>query len=167
MGITRAVSLADAPVPADRLACSIASTVEIIGDRWTILILRDAFRGIRRFDHFHRDLGVARNLLADRLAKLVDHGILDKLPYQEHPPRYEYRLTPKGVDLSPSLVALMHFGDKHLTGDEGAPVVLVHEACGAAVDQEFICWTCDCTVSPGQLRSRHPKAEGPIVKDQS
>jgi DNA-binding HxlR family transcriptional regulator len=160
MGVTQTVSLADDPSAAHQLACSIASTVEIIGDRWTILILRDAFRGIRRFDHFHRDLGVARNLLADRLAKLVEHGILDKSLYQNRPPRFEYRLTPKGVDLSPSLVALMHFGDKHLAGVAGPPVVLVHESCGDAVDQEFICWTCDCTVTPGQLRSRHPKTEG-------
>ena len=132
--------------------CSIAGTLEVIGDRWTILILRDAFRGVRRFDAFQDDLGCARNLLADRLRKLVDQGILEKELYQEHPPRYEYRLTPKGVDLSPALVALMKWGDKHLAHGH-PPVSLVHERCGEPLDQTFVCWTCDQTVTPGQIRS--------------
>ncbi len=147
--------------PEHELSCSIAGALEIIGDRWTILILRDAFRGIRRFDHFHRDLGVARNLLADRLAKLVDHEILEKVPYQERPTRCEYRLTPKGFDLSPSLVALMRWGDRWVAGEAGPPVVLIHDACGRTLDQEFICWGCDVTVTPGQIRSRHPRAGNP------
>ncbi len=159
--------VADAPAePFDpgrdhELSCSIAGALEIIGDRWTILILRDAFRGIRRFDHFHRDLGVARNLLADRLAKLVEHGILEKVPYQERPTRFEYRLTAKGVDLSPSLVALMRWGDRWVAGEAGPPVVLVHDSCGRTLDQEFICWGCDVTVTPGQIRSRHPRGGYP------
>ena len=86
----------------------------MIGDRWSLLILRDAFRGVRRFDELAADLGIARNLLADRLQKLVDHGILVKQPYQQRPVRYEYRLSAKGVDLSPALVALMRWGDKHV-----------------------------------------------------
>jgi DNA-binding HxlR family transcriptional regulator len=151
----------DEPDRDDALSCSIARTLEIVGDRWSILILRDAFRGIRRFDHFHRDLGVARNLLADRLAKLVEHGVFEKVPYQERPVRFEYRLTPKGVDLSPSLVALMRWGDRWLAGEAGAPVVLVHDACGRALDQEFICWRCDVTVTPGHIRSRHARPDDP------
>ncbi len=147
--------------PDHELSCSIAGALEIIGDRWTILILRDAFRGVRRFDHFHRDLGVARNLLADRLAKLVDHGILEKVPYQDRPTRCEYRLTPKGFDLSPSLVALMRWGDRWVAGEAGPPVVLIHDACGRPLDQEFICWGCDVTVTPGQIRSRHPRVGNP------
>jgi DNA-binding HxlR family transcriptional regulator len=133
--------------------CSIAGTLEIIGDRWTILILRDAFRGVRRFDEIQQDLGIARNILTDRLTKLVDHGVLEKRKYQDRPPRYEYRLTPKGVDLSPALVALMRWGDKHLAGED-APTVLVHEACGTPIDQTFICWESDSTVAPTQIRSR-------------
>lgn len=135
------------------LNCSIASTLQVIGDRWTLLILRDAFRGVRRFDDFASDLGIARNLLTDRLTKLVEHGILAKVPYQERPVRYEYRLTAKGLDLSPALVAFMHWGDKHLAADE-PPVVLVHDACGAPLDQVFVCWRCDETLSPRQIRSR-------------
>ena len=110
----------------DRSACSIAGSLDVIGDRWTMLILREAFRGTRRFDHFQRDLGLARNLLADRLSRLVDHGVFHKVLYQEHPPRYDYRLTPKGIDLSPSLVALMRWGDKWVSGEDGPPVVLVN-----------------------------------------
>jgi len=108
---------------------------------------------VRRFDELAADLGIARNLLADRLQKLVDHGILVKQPYQQRPVRYEYRLSAKGVDLSPALVALMRWGDKHLAGDD-VPTVLVHDACGTPIDQTFICWDCDTTVAPAQIRSR-------------
>ena len=137
--------------------CSIAGTLEIIGDRWTILILRDAFRGVRRFDEIQQDLGIARNVLADRLAKLVEHGVLEKRQYQDRPARYEYRLTSRGIDLSPALVALMRWGDKHLAGKE-VPTVLVHDACGTPIDQTFICWDCDCTVAPTEIRSRPGRA---------
>jgi DNA-binding HxlR family transcriptional regulator len=134
------------------LTCSIARTLQLIGDRWTLLILRDAFRGVRRFDAFAEHLGIARNLLADRLARLVEHGIFDKVPYNERPLRYEYRLTERGLDLSPALVAFMRWGDKHLVEDE-PPVVLVHRSCGHPLDQVFVCWECDQTITPLQIAS--------------
>jgi DNA-binding HxlR family transcriptional regulator len=137
----------------DELACSIARSLQVIGDRWTLLILRDAFRGVRRFDDFANDLGVARNLLADRLTRLVEHGILEKVPYQERPLRHEYRLTARGLDLSPALVAFMRWGDKHLAGDE-PPVLLVHRDCGHPFEQVFVCRHCEQTISPRQIRSR-------------
>jgi DNA-binding HxlR family transcriptional regulator len=141
------------PRPDDHeLTCSIARTLQLIGDRWTILILRDAFRGVRRFDGFAEDLGIARNLLADRLARLVEHGILEKVQYNERPRRYEYRLTERGLDLSPALVAFMRWGDKHLVEDE-PPVVLVHRSCGHPLDQVFVCWECDQTITPLQIAS--------------
>lgn len=139
--------------------CSIAATVSIIGDRWTLLILRDAFRGIRRFDEFHRDLGIARNLLTDRLTRLVQSGIMDKVAYQVRPERCEYRLTRKGIELSPSLVALMKWGDAWMVGEAGPPVVLVHDACGTPVEQMFHCPCCDTHVTPLQLRNRHQHTE--------
>ncbi len=139
--------------------CSIAATVGIVGDRWTLLILRDAFRGIRRFDDLQKDLGIARNLLTDRLARLVEHGVFEKVPYQDKPVRFEYRLTAKGIELSPPLVALMHWGDRWMVGDQEPPVVLVHDSCGTPVRQEFICDTCHTDVTPRQLRSRHPHTE--------
>src|SRR3954462_7920189 len=94
--------------------CSIAHTLELVGERWTLLILRDTFLGTRRFDDFQRNLGIARNILQSRLARLVDEGILRRVRYQERPERFEYRLTRKGVDLWPILVALMKWGDRHV-----------------------------------------------------
>jgi DNA-binding HxlR family transcriptional regulator len=142
------------PVAAtDEQACSIGRALEIIGDRWTILILRDAFRGIRRFDELRRDLDIARPVLADRLRKLVDHGVMQKVQYQSNPPRFEYRLTPMGMELSPALVALMRWGDRHLS-DGGAPTILVHETCGHELEQGFWCPTCRQTFSPSDIASR-------------
>jgi DNA-binding HxlR family transcriptional regulator len=132
--------------------CSIARALEVIGDRWTILVLRDCFRGIRRFDEIRRDLDIARPVLADRLKRLVDHGVLQKRLYQERPNRYEYCLTPIGMELSPILVALMRWGDKWLA-DGDPPVSLLHDRCGHPLDQTFVCWTCDRTITPLEIRS--------------
>ena len=137
----------------DDAPCSIARALEIMGDRWTILILRDAFRGIRRFDDFRRDLDIARPVLADRLRKLVDNAVMIKVPYQDHPVRYEYRLTSMGMELSPALVALMRWGDRYLS-DGRPPTVLVHETCGHELDQGFWCPTCRQTFSPADIASR-------------
>jgi len=143
-------------------ACSIAATLGVIGDRWTILILRDVFRGVRRFAQMQADLGIARNILSDRLQRLVDHGVLEQVPYQDRPLRHEYRLTAKGADLSPSLVALMHWGDRWYAGD-GPPTVLVHDRCGTPLEQVTRCPECDRDVTPAQIASR----PGPGVADQS
>jgi DNA-binding HxlR family transcriptional regulator len=134
-------------------ACSIATTLEIIGDRWTLLILRDVFRGVRRFSRLRDDLGIARNLLADRLAKLVDHGVLERVAYQDRPVRYEYRLTPKGADLSTALIALMGWGDRWYAA-AGPPTVLVHHHCGTPLIQSVRCPSCGEPVNPGSIRSR-------------
>jgi len=123
-----------------------ASTLEVIGERWTILIVRDIFLGIRRFDDLQRDLGVARNILQTRLEGLVDHGILVKRPYQERPVRYEYRLTAKGADLWPVLVSLLHWGDRHAIDGE-PPVLLVHRECGGELDDRRRCVACGADVS--------------------
>ena len=139
--------------PHDEQLCSIAASLQLIGDRWSLLILRDAFRGVRRFDELAADLGIARNLLADRLQKLVDHGILVKQPYQQRPVRYEYRLSAKGVDLSPALVALMRWGDKHVI-EQSPPVVLVHDRCGTPLEQTLMCPHCAEAVAPKAIKSR-------------
>ncbi len=111
--------------------CPVASTLEVVGERWTLLIIRDVFLGIRRFDDIQRDLGVARNVLQARLERLVDEGILVKRPYQERPLRCEYRLTEKGADLWPVLVALLQWGDRHALEGE-RPTILQHRGCGGA-----------------------------------
>jgi DNA-binding HxlR family transcriptional regulator len=112
--------------------CSIAGTLEVVGERWTFLIVRDAFIGLRRFDEFQRSLGIARNVLTDRLNRLVQDGILERVRYSERPERYEYVLTDKGRDLRVALAALRQWGDTHLEGRrgrryqrivDGAPVV--------------------------------------------
>lgn len=126
--------------------CPVAGTLEIVGERWTLLIIRDVFMGIRRFEDIQRDLGVARNVLQVRLERLVEHGILVKRPYQERPLRCEYRLTEKGADLWPVLVALLHWGDRYaLTGER--PIVLQHRGCGGELDDRRRCVACGADVS--------------------
>jgi DNA-binding HxlR family transcriptional regulator len=95
--------------------CSVARSLEVVGERWTLLIIRDAFLGLRRFEQFQENLGIARNVLTDRLNRLVDEGILERVPYSERPARYEYRLTQKGRDLNIALAGLRQWGDRHLS----------------------------------------------------
>jgi DNA-binding HxlR family transcriptional regulator len=106
----------------DGQICSIARALEIVGERWTLLVIRDVFLGLHRFDQLQESLGIARNVLTDRLNRLVEEGILERVPYSERPVRYEYRLTPKGRDLQIALVALRQWGDEHLS--ETPPRVL-------------------------------------------
>lgn len=146
-------STVEAGAESEASACSIAATLAVIGDRWTLLILRDVFRGVRRFGQLQEDLGIAKNLLADRLAKLVERGVLERVPYQERPVRYEYRLTTKGADLSTALIALMGWGDRWYAAD-GAPTVLIHQSCGTPIEQSVRCPQCDEPVNPGKIKSR-------------
>ena len=95
--------------------CSIARALEIVGERWTLLVVRDAFLGLRRFDQFQESLGIARNVLTDRLNRLVDEGILERVRYSERPERFEYRLTAKGRELNVALTALRQWGDKYMS----------------------------------------------------
>jgi DNA-binding HxlR family transcriptional regulator len=121
--------------------CSIARTLEVLGERWTLLIIRDVFSRRRRFDQIQESLGIARNVLSARLEWLVAEGILEKRPYRERPPRYEYFLTEKGLELWPVMISMMHWGDRHLT-DSGPPVVIRHKECGGQVDDRGICERC-------------------------
>ncbi len=133
--------------------CSIARTLELIGERWTILILRESFLGTRRFDDFQRELGLARNVLQTRLERLVDAGVLSRVQYQERPTRYEYRLTRKGVDLWPIIVALLKWGDRYAAPD-GAPVVLEHKECGGEVDDRRRCMKCGADLQAWDVVAR-------------
>jgi DNA-binding HxlR family transcriptional regulator len=133
----------------DNQNCSIARALETIGERWTLLILRDAFLGTRRFDDFQRSLGIARNVLTVRLKNLVDQGLLDRRLYQERPERYEYRLTEKGIDLWPVLFTLMKFGDRHAAvGEELPPTAVEHQTCGTDIDDHMCCPKCGVQVGP-------------------
>ncbi len=126
----------------DREPCSLARTLAVVGDRWTLLVLRDAFVGIRRFDDFERSLRIARRVLSERLALLVEEGILRKQAYQEKPTRYEYRLTEKGFALYPALISLVHWGDRFYAGDKGPPILHTHLACGHDFRSMLTCSEC-------------------------
>jgi DNA-binding HxlR family transcriptional regulator len=130
--------------------CSVAATLEVVGDPWTLLILRDAFADVRRFEQWQERLGVARNVLAARLKSLVGHGVLEKRLYNAHPPRHEYALTDKGRDLYGVLVTMAAWGDRHVYCTAG-PVAVVHRACGAPFEPRVVCDACGEEVGPGDL----------------
>ena len=111
--------------------CGVAKALEIVGERWTLLIVRDAFFGIRRFEDFQKSLGIARNVLTERLNRLVDEGVLERRLYSERPERYEYRLTPKGRQLNVALTALREWGERHVI--DGSPRVLRRRSDGKPV----------------------------------
>src|SRR2546423_10433399 len=119
--------------------CSIARTLEIVGEWWTPLILRDAFLGLSRFEEFQGSLGIARNVLTKRLATLVQAGIMERQRYQEHPERFEYRLTEAGRDLFPIVVSLLQWGDRWTAGEAGPPLLLFHEPCGRPGGAQIWC----------------------------
>jgi DNA-binding HxlR family transcriptional regulator len=126
----------------DTQTCSIASALEVVGERWSLLVVRNVMLGLRRFDEIQANLGIARNVLQARLTRLLENGVLEKRLYQERPPRYEYRLTEKGLDLWPTIVALMQWGDRHALAAGGPPVLLEHRDCGGAVDEHRVCAAC-------------------------
>ncbi|MGW6700084.1 winged helix-turn-helix transcriptional regulator [Nocardia sp. NPDC055049] len=124
------------------IACSIARTVGIVGERWTPLILRDLFLGISRFEDLRRDLGIASNVLTDRLRTLCDHEIVETRVYQENPTRTEYVLTDRGRDLYPILTMLLAWGDRWLAGADGPPLSVVHRDCGHVTEGVVVCRAC-------------------------
>jgi DNA-binding HxlR family transcriptional regulator len=135
-------------------SCSVARTLEIIGERWTLLVLREAFLGVRRFDELQRNTGVARNILAARLRKLVESRILERRQYQDRPPRFEYRLTERGLDLYPAIVALLQWGDRHAASPAGRPVVLEHKGCGEDSAPRLVCPECGKPVGARDMRAK-------------
>jgi DNA-binding HxlR family transcriptional regulator len=133
-------------------ACSVARTISVIGDRWTLLILRDAFLRVRRFEEFERRLGITRHILADRLKKLVAAGVLARTAYQQRPRRYEYRLTDKGLDLNAVLLAIVHWGDVHMGDARGRPKLYQHRDCGHLFDPVTTCSACAGTITARNVR---------------
>ncbi|MBB0242865.1 winged helix-turn-helix transcriptional regulator [Streptomyces alkaliphilus] len=122
--------------------CNLARALEIVGERWTLLIVRSALLGTERFEGFLDNLEIARNVLANRLARLVDHGLMERVPYQERPLRYAYRLTPVGRDLTRAVVALMQWGDRNLSRDEQPPRRADHLGCDGPVHATLCCSRC-------------------------
>ncbi len=134
--------------------CSIARALSVVGERWTLLILRESFRGIARFDDLRERLGIARNVLAARLQALVEQGVMTRVAYREGPQRFEYRLTEKGRDLYPVLLALLRWGDRWLAEGEPPPLTLIHKGCDHAVTPSLTCSHCGEPLDPGNTRAR-------------
>ncbi|MBR7618502.1 helix-turn-helix transcriptional regulator [Phenylobacterium sp. 20VBR1] len=134
--------------------CSIARSVAVIGDRWTLMILRDAFLGVRRFEAFQTRLGISRTIIAERLKLLVDEGVLTKVPYQDRPVRHEYRLTQKGLDLYPVVMSIVHWGDRHYAGEAGAPLLHRHKTCGCDFAPVMTCSECHAPVGAREVETR-------------
>jgi DNA-binding HxlR family transcriptional regulator len=140
--------------------CSIARALDVLGEWWTLLVVREAFRGVRRFDAFVERLGIAPNILSVRLKRLVEHGVLEPRVYAEHPERREYRLTAKGRQLFPIIVSLLQWGDRWYA-DDGPPAVLMHETCGRPANPSFACAHCGEALDPRQTRAvAGPGAKG-------
>ena len=121
--------------------CSVAQCLDVVGEWWSLLILRDAFLGVTRFDHFQARLGIARNILTQRLNRLVDNAVLKRVPYENHPPRSEYRLTPKGRDLWHVMAAMRQWGDRW-AAPTGPPLRVKHKGCGRIVEVTPVCSSC-------------------------
>lgn len=132
----------------DTLPCSLARTLSVVGDRWTLLILRNAFMQTRRFDDFYTQLGITKHLLSDRLKKLVASGVMEKRAYQEKPIRYEYRLTEKGLDLYPIMLSLVAWGDKWMDEGRGPPLQYKHKNCHQLMKPTLICSECGEALDP-------------------
>ena len=148
----------------DRSRCSVAGTLAVVGEKWSLLVLREAFFGVRRFADFQRLLGAPKAVLSDRLATLVDQGILARVPYQPEGERqrHEYRLTTKGRDLYPTLVALMQWGDTYLA-DGPPPLELQHRDCGAAVHLELRCEAGHAVAGPREVRPVRASGGAPVA----
>jgi DNA-binding HxlR family transcriptional regulator len=130
--------------------CAVGNTLAIVGERWTLLVLREAFLGVRRFEQLQRNTGMARNILSDRLNTLVAHGILRRALYHERPPRYEYRLTEQGLDLYPVLLTIMDWGKRHLGG---SALTLQHKGCGTIGTPHLVCPGCGEPVGARDMRA--------------
>ena len=148
----------------DQQPCSLSRTLSVVGDRWTLLVLRESFMGIRRFEEFEKRLGVTRHVLADRLKKLTAAAVLAKVAYQERPRREEYRLTDKGLELYPAVLALVNWGDRHMSGAEGPPIRHLHKTCGQPMHGVLVCSDCGEPLAARDVSlSEAPGLEGQLL----
>jgi DNA-binding HxlR family transcriptional regulator len=145
--------------PAEPRICSIARTLDIVGEKWALLAVREVFLGDRRFDEMVKRTGAPRDTLAARLRTLVDAGVLERRPYSEHPARFEYFLTEAGLDLYPVITTLRTWGDKYLAGDGGPPLIVEH-SCDHELAARLVCQTCGEPVNPRDTRLVYPERPG-------
>lgn len=155
--------------------CSVARSSNVLGDRWSLLILSDCFLGVRRFDLFQQRLKIPRTTLATRLKKLEEHGVLEQRPYQDKPVRFEYRLTQKGRDLYPVIATLITWGDKYYSDEDGPPILRRHETCGHDFQTVLACDQCGEEIELKDVRARKrpendqfaPVLRGPVTVERS
>src|SRR5262245_40965294 len=133
--------------------CSLARTVAVIGDRWSLLVLRECFLRTRRFEEFQSRLSITRHLLADRLKKFVKFGVLRRVKYQDRPVRYEYILTQRGLDLYPIVMSIVHWGDTHMVDERGRPLLHQHKNCGKDFDPVMVCSECGEPLNAKQVHT--------------
>ena len=146
----------------DGMNCSVAQCLEAIGEWWTPLLIRDLFMGVSRFDDFQARLGISRNILTERLNRLVELGVVDRIPYQQHPERYDYRLTDKGADLWLVMTAMREWGDRWVA-PQGPPLEVVHRTCGHLTTIVPICSECGEVLERRDLRM----VDGPGARERS
>lgn len=151
------------PTDFSAMDCSVARTLDVIGDKWSLLILRDAFYGVRRFEDFRDDLGIARNVLTDRLQKLVVRGVLERRQYEERPQRFEYRLTEKGRALLPMLLAMIAWGDRWENEAGEPPVTLTHTDCGHETTPIVSCGHCGGELTRRNVRIDPIRIKGAVL----
>ena len=138
----------------DEQVCSVARALAIVGERWTLLIIRDAFKGTRRFEGFHKNLGVTRHRLSERLNSLVESGVMTKVPYSRNPERFEYRLTRKGLGLYPVLMSLSQWGDRWLADENGPPMTYWHSRCAQDCEPIMACSECGEALKPEEVSAK-------------
>ncbi|MFH8370121.1 winged helix-turn-helix transcriptional regulator [Streptomyces sp. NPDC018031] len=162
--------------PLADVACSIARASDLFGDAWTALIMRDVLVGVNRFDDLAHDLGISRKVLAARLARLVEEGVLERRRYQERPPREDYRATEKGRELYPVLLALMNWGDRWYGGRTGPPAVIHHLDCGRDTTAVTACAHCGTALTvantvqlpgPGGRTGHGTRVLGPLLESRA
>lgn len=147
----------------DEQVCSVARALSIVGERWTLLIIRDALKGTRRFEGFHKSLGVTRHRLTERLNALVESGVMTKVPYSRSPERFEYRLTRMGLGLYPVLMSLSRWGDQWLTDELGPPLTYWHSRCASACEPELACSGCGEPLKPEEVSAKLGRELGEYV----
>jgi DNA-binding HxlR family transcriptional regulator len=146
------------------LTDSATRVMQLLGERWTFLILRQSFFGVRRFNQLQRNLGIPRTVLTDRLGKLVDAGVLERSRYRENPDFYEYRLSHKGLELYPAILAFSRWGDRYLAGEEGPPLRLRHKRCGELADPKLICSNCGEDIHAREIEIELPVTGAPAPR---
>jgi DNA-binding HxlR family transcriptional regulator len=143
--------------------CSVAQCLEVVGEWWSLLVVRDAFLGVTRFDDFQERLGISRNVLNQRLGRLVEQGVLVKVPYSEHPPRFDYKLTEKGRDLWAVMTAMRQWGDRYAAPD-GPPLQLIHRNCGHVAEAVMTCSACGEAIGVRDVKAiAGPGAVEPLI----